>query len=137
MQIRITPTRLISEVQQEFNVLFPFLKLEFFRSKGYQQGTATNQIVPHNRRIGDCQAAITDGTIEISENMKVRELERIFKELFRLNVQVFRRSGNLWLQTTMTDEWTLRNQNEHGMEISLSHKTPLVNEDENDAAAYN
>jgi len=137
MKIRITPTRLISEVQQEFNTLFPFLKLEFFRSKGYQPGPVANHIIPHNRRIGDCQVAITDGTIEINKNMKVKELERIFKELFRLNVQVFRQSGNLWLQTTITDEWTLQNQNEHGMEISLSHKTPLINEDENDSAAYN
>jgi hypothetical protein len=137
MQIRITPTPLISEVQQEFNTRFPFLKLEFFRSRGYQQESATNQVVPHTRRIGDCQSAVVDGTIEISENMKVMALEKIFKELFRLNVQVFRRSGNLWLQTTMTDEWTLQNQNEHGKEISLFHKTPVINEDENDAAAYN
>jgi len=137
MKIRITPTRLISEVQEEFNALFPYLKLEFFRSRGYQSGPVANHIIPHNRRIGDCQAAITDGTIEINKNMKVKELEKIFKDLFRLNVQVFRRSGNLWLQTTMTDEWTLQNQNEHGMEISLSHKTPLINEDENDPAAYN
>ncbi len=137
MQIRITPTRLISEVQEEFNALFPFLKLEFFKNKGHQPQPATNQIIPHNRRIGDYQAAVTDGMIEINGNMKVRELEKIFKDKFRLNVQVFRRSGNLWLQTTITDEWTLQNQNEHGMEISLSHKTPVINEDNNDATAYN
>jgi hypothetical protein len=138
MQLRITPTRLISEVQQEFNKEYPFLKLEFFRDKvSQQQEYATNQVIPHTRRIGDGQGAIADGVIEIGENMKVKELEKIFKDQFRLNVQVYRRSGNLWLQTTMTDDWTLKNQNEHGMEISLSRKTPLIDETDNESADYN
>jgi hypothetical protein len=33
-------------------------------------------------------------------------------------VQVSRKSGTLWLETTMTDSWTLGQQNEHGRELS-------------------
>ena len=62
--------------------------------------------------------AIKDGDIQINEEMKVIELEKLFKDKFKLAVQVFRKSGNLWLETTMTDNWTLAQQNNHGREIS-------------------
>ena len=55
--------------------------------------------------------------------MKVNKLENIFKDQFNLAVQVFRKSGNLWLETTMTDNWTLQQQNNHGREISTSQSS--------------
>lgn len=119
MRLNITPNRLISEVQKEFNAEFPFLKLEFYQNKGYQQPDfSANKILPHTRKIADAQSAITDGDMDVRADMKVKELEKAFKDEFALVVQVFRRSGNLWLQTSMTDNWTLGQQNEHGKEIS-------------------
>ena len=56
--------------------------------------------------------------------------EKIFKDQFSLAVQVFRRSGNLWLETTMTDNWTLRQQNEHGREISTDNKKNDLGKDD-------
>jgi len=56
--------------------------------------------------------------------MKVIDLEKMFKNRFNLSAQVFRKSGNLWLETTMTDNWTLLQQNNHGREISTGKKNP-------------
>ena len=132
MLLRIAPNRLISDVQLEFNNMFPFLKLEFFRNKVFQDPeSAANQVIPHYRKIRDGQAVATEGIIEIVENMKVRELEKLCKDIYKMNVQVFRRSGNLWLQTAMTNDWTLWNQNKHGMEISYSHHPSLTGETKN------
>lgn len=75
-------------------------------------------MIPSTRTIGDTQRAITDGTLEIDENMKVQDLEKQFQEQFSLAVQVFRKSGPVWLETTMTDNWTLSQQNKHGSELS-------------------
>ena len=61
--------------------------------------------------------------------MKVEELERILKKDFGLRAQVFRKSGNLWLETTMTDGWTLAQQNYHGKELSTTEKTRDVPEE--------
>jgi len=123
MNLRIAPNRLISDLQKDFNNAFPFLKLEFFRNRNQQIPVFTfQQILPYNNRIGEGQAAITDGDIEVNPDMRVKELEKIFQDQFSLAVQVFRRSGNLWLETTMTDNWTLRQQNEHGREISTDSK---------------
>ena len=122
MKLRITPNRLISDVQKDFNNAFPFLKIEFFQNRNLQPAFTFQQIVPHNKRIAEGQAPISDGDIEINSTMTVKDLEKIFKDQFSLAVQVFRRSGNLWLETTMTDGWTLGLQNQHGQEISTTGK---------------
>lgn len=130
MLLHIAPNRLISDIQQEFNQAFPFLKLEFFNKRSITSGDfSVKQLLPQNRKIGDNQLAITDGDISIDSAMKVRELENIFKDQFSLAVQVFRKSGNLWLETTMTDNWTLQQQNNHGCEISTSKPPADTTED--------
>jgi hypothetical protein len=131
MHLRIAPNRLISDLQKEFNNAFPFLKIEFFQNRNQQLPAFTfQQIIPHSRRIVEGQAAVTDGDIEITSDMKVKELEKIFKDQFALAAQVFRRSGNIWLETTMTDDWTLEQQNEHGREISTDSKKNIFGDDD-------
>ena len=50
--------------------------------------------------------------------MTVTELERQFRELYGLHVLVFRKSGKVWLETTVTDGWTLAEQNNQGEALS-------------------
>jgi hypothetical protein len=129
MLLRIAPTYRVCEVQNEFNKAFPFLKIEFFENKsGLQTDVVSQETIPQSRRIGDYQAAITDGLLEINEEMKVNELEKILKDQFRLNARIFRRSGNMWLQATVTDNWTLQKQNEYGMELSRSSENPQLDQ---------
>jgi len=126
MHLHIASNRLISEVQNEFNKVFPFLKLEFFNNKSFARSSfSASQLIPRSRKIGDGQLTITDGNINIPGEMKVMELEKLLKEQFGLAAQVFRKSGNLWLETTMTDSWTLEQQNKHGSEISTVKKKLL------------
>lgn len=119
MLLHIGPNRLIGDIQKEFNKVFPFLKIEFFNNKTFNRtGFMANQIIPQSKKIGESHLNIKGGDIQIEEEMKVKDLEKIFKDRFNLAVQVFRKSGNLWLETTMTDDWTLLQQNNHGREIS-------------------
>lgn len=119
MFLHISPNRLISDIQKEFNTVFPFLKIEFFNNRSLSRSDySSKQVIPPTRKISDSQLAISDAGIEIDQEMKVSELEQLFKDQFSLAVQVFRKSGNLWLETTMTDNWTLQQQNNHGREIS-------------------
>ncbi len=123
MQLTIRPNRLISDIQKDFNSMFPFLKIEFFKSKGGRQlDYSVNNIIRHNQKIAEGQKELVDGAITIEPEMTVKDLEKNFKDEFSLAVQVFRRSGNVWLETTMTDDWTLRHQNEHGLELSTDKK---------------
>ena len=130
MHLHIAPNRLISDIQKEFNEAFPFLKIEFFKTRSFTRSDfMAHQIIPSQRKIGDGQLAITDGDIEVVEEMKVKDLEKIFKDQFSLAMQVFRKSGNLWLETTMTDNWTLQQQNDHGREISSVKNTKDLPDD--------
>jgi len=119
MCLHIAPNRYISDIQMEFNKQFPFLKLVFFSKSALSRSDySASQLVTSNKKIGDLQGVITDGYINLEGEMKVNELEDRLKTEFSLGTQVFRKSGNLWLETTMTDNWTLQQQNNHGREIS-------------------
>ncbi len=58
------------------------------------------------------------GELALSDNMTVGELEKKLQVEFGLQAQVSRKSGNCWLETTMTDNWTLKQQNDHGRDLS-------------------
>lgn len=129
MTLHIAPNRLIKDLQEDFNQTFPFLKLEFFTNKLSRTDFSAKQIIAPNKKVGESQVVATEGDVLIDEEMKVIDLEKLLREKFSLAVQVFRKSGNLWLETTMTDSWTLQQQNNHGREISTEKKKEIKPED--------
>ena len=70
----------------------------------------------------DFRLVHSDGQLHITDEMSVSELEAMFRDHYGLYVQVFRRSGRLWLETTATDNWTLSVQNKQGQELSVGYK---------------
>ena len=82
------------------------------------EGTPAQSKIDTNQTIGEIRTTHTDGDLSINGHQKVSTLESKFLEDYGLNVQVFRKSGNIWLQTTSTDHWTLTEQNEHGRDYS-------------------
>ena len=120
MNLHISEDSLIKEVQEEFNRVYPFLKIEFFdKAHGYRQPSAGNfRFDPKQRIMEAGKKGFRKGDIELGDKMTVYELEKKLQDLFCLSAQVMRKSGNIWLETTMTDNWTLKEQNEHGKEIS-------------------
>jgi hypothetical protein len=130
MQLHVAPQVLISEIQKEFNNNFPYLKIEFFSTNKKKGNEPTGQVlIPGNKTIGEIKTQIRESFVQLANKMKVKELEQLFAEQFALPVQVFRKSGTLWLETTMTDEWTLQQQNEHGRELSSVAKEKREKED--------
>lgn len=119
MRISLSKHRLISEVQQEFSTRYPFLKLEFYRKENADPCSAARFHLQDTALL-EAAGLRKEGVIETGDEMTVAELERTFLKNFGLRAQVSRKSGLLWLETTMTDNWSLYKQNEHGREISLS-----------------
>jgi hypothetical protein len=119
MKITITDKRKIMTIQKEFNTMFPYLKIEF-SSRPISNGDASmkKQIKPLSKTLGDCRTIHTSGTITITPNMTVSELGKNFSSVFGLSTEVFRKSGKVWLKTTVTDGWTLKEQNEEGEALS-------------------
>lgn len=111
----ITDNKTIKATQAEFNNKFPYLKIEFYAHEhGAQEGSPNRDKLADSLTIGDARTKINEGDLSIHANQKVSTLEQNFQEKYGLNVQVFRKSGDVWLQTIATDNWTLHKQNEKG-----------------------
>lgn len=129
MTFKITEEYTIREVQQEFQKHFPYLKIEFYKHlTPLKEGSTTREYYDNSLKLGELTGENKKGTIQINEQMKVSELEQLFYSLFGVTAQVYRRSGNIWLQTTTTDNWTLAEQNNHARQ--RMEPLPETNEEE-------
>jgi len=133
MRLTVKADRLISEVQKDFSLAYPFLKIEFFKNgSARKERYAFEKLIPHHLQLKDAWFLNKqEGELEFDNETTVLGLEKALMDQFGLSAQVFRRSGNLWLETTITDNWTLKRQNDHGREIS-TEKSPRVKEKPDD-----
>ncbi|MCC6571503.1 MAG: hypothetical protein IT274_07765 [Chitinophagales bacterium] len=129
MNISIQPDRLLVDIQKDFQALFPFLKVEFYKDTHLSgEGTAGKERLDPHVAVGELSAHTLSFSWHVSPESTVSELESSFQEKTGIGLQIFRKSGNNWLQTTTTDYKTLAEQNARGEE--MSHKTDLTEEPE-------
>ena len=119
MELAIKDSRTIAEVQKDFNRQFPYLKLEFFDAVHKDKAPSPkSKMFPHDKKLLSCRKVHLDGTLDLNPEFTVSQLENELWNKFGLSAQVFRKSGNLWIETSLTDSWTLERQNEEGLEFS-------------------
>jgi hypothetical protein len=119
MELEINNQQSIAEVKQQFTQLFPYLKLEFFY-KRHKPGRPSNfkYLAKDEIKLSDFEISSNSDKIVITPKMSVNELEQSFGDRYGLGVQVFRKSGKVWLETIYTDVWTLAEQNSEGESLS-------------------
>jgi hypothetical protein len=118
--LNVSGKNYIRDVQLAFNKAYPFLKIEFYKEppplksghKKYLEGSLPLTAA----------GLTTAGGMIISDSMTVYQLESELKNNFGLKAHAFRKSGSMWLEITMTGDWTLKHQNQHGQELSESTK---------------
>ena len=118
MELHINDKITVRELQQQFGVGFPYLKLEFFDIPPTFNGLPKSHMYPNHKALGSCRKKHNEGTIEIHPRMTVQKLEETLWNEFGLSTEVFRKSGNLWIETTLSDSWTLTRQNDEGRAFS-------------------
>ncbi|MBV4360205.1 hypothetical protein [Pinibacter aurantiacus] len=119
MTIQINDNRRLHDLQLEFSKTFPFLKIEFFKKKhSDRQLSKTHLVETGSQCVCDVRKSHEEGVLEITSTMTVEQFESSFVKQFSLPVQVFRKAGRLWRETTLTSMWTLHEQNEHGKQIN-------------------
>ncbi|HVS94854.1 MAG TPA: hypothetical protein VHE54_00160 [Puia sp.] len=105
----------LREIETEFNSIYPYLRIEFPKSAGVADpvvdGSEAKALRLKARDLLQSEVRVADG-------MTVKELEAAFVELFAVPVQIFRKSARLWIETKMTRDWTLRQQNDRGRELA-------------------
>jgi hypothetical protein len=108
----------IIDLQSEFNLKLPYLKIEFYKSPHKAgEGSEQGMLVDPYTKIKEASSVDSSGELVLNPEMTVANFEGLLNEQFGLNAQVFRKSQGVWLQTTATDDWTLSKQNEAGQRV--------------------
>ena len=127
MELHIHDKRTIHEIQKEFSQLFPNLKLEVFAEPcPHEKNTSHNKLLMHpSKAIGECRDKHLKGTLSISPQMTVSDLKKGFNTNYGLCVEVFRKVGNDWLETTV-GVWPLEKQNATTTESNSENTLEVV-----------
>ncbi len=119
MEIIINDERKIFAVQKEFSDMFPYLKLEFFSKPNTRDGAPSKKLMKHiSKSIAECRTIHNAGHVKIQPQMTIGELEQGFRDVYGLSIDVLRKSGETWLETNATADWTLTRQDEEGRKQS-------------------
>jgi len=111
----------IRNIQRNFREVYPHLKLQFYKNP-HMHGSpspAGEKLSPL-LAIEEVTMVHTSGKVNIDPDRTVAQVEYDFFRNLGLCVQVFRQSGDMWLETTDTDDWTLQRQEQRAIE-SLEH----------------
>lgn len=118
MKLYIEKETQVDDIKRVFTACYPFLKLEF-----YKKQISSNNYPLKKEVISSKAPPISLGKvagkkmIDIDDERTVAELENEFESL-GLIAEVYRKSGNVWVNTSLTNDWTLAQQNLEGEEIS-------------------
>jgi hypothetical protein len=123
MILKLNKFAKLKEIQEDFAKAFPYLKLEFFRHPhNIYEASPKNDM----RQAGELAMAATkkfvEAEVRVEASMTVAELEQAFLKAAGLHAQVFRKSGTVWIENSLTDVWTLEHQNNEG-ELLSAHQT--------------
>lgn len=103
----------IEDVRTRFNQQYPFLQLEFYsKPHAHYSGSKKIEQLNHNTTLSLLNKELKEVDIPLDDLMSVDALEKEFETKAHLHVQVFRKSADQWLQTTSTDDWSLRKHSE-------------------------
>jgi hypothetical protein len=127
--IRLSKEDSVKEIQDQFSRRFSFLRIHFFKNSNPDPGLNRPRVILFSPDVAlnDINPKMTDGELSVHGSVTVLELDRQFYEKFGLSVQILRKSGNLWLDTSRTNSWTLKEQDDHGREISPDQITNGAN----------
>ncbi len=114
--MKISPDLTVNSLINDFSELFPGLKIELY-TEGHKQGenSSPSSMIDHSMKLKEINENMKAGELQVLPDMTVADFENNFHDAFGINIQVFRRSNDLWLQTSATDSWTLEVQNPKGI----------------------
>jgi|1048.fasta_scaffold03096_4 hypothetical protein len=117
MKLEISPEKTLSDIKSAFSQAWPHLKLVFF-TKAHEAHAGSNAkfMIDNDTLTLQEVAPKVKGTqgLYIEQETPVWQLERLFEEEYGIHVQVFRKSGSVWLETTVSDDLTLEQQEARG-----------------------
>ncbi|MBK8670695.1 MAG: hypothetical protein IPN89_15090 [Saprospiraceae bacterium] len=101
--------------------------MEFYKNiHGASEGSPMAEQISHSTLLIDINPDLKETEFIIDGDKTVADFEKMMKDKFKLNVQVFRKSSEIWLQTTATDHWSLNKQNGKGQRSLIDYEIEPV-----------
>ena len=123
METKIEAGKTFGKVQEEFNQKFPYLKIDFAST-----GILSKELSLSTEN-GQNKVANKIAFIVLNGNTTVKEIVYQFKDLFNLSVKVQRKSDGHWVETILTENWTLTKQNLEGKNLAdFNPRNPTEND---------
>ena len=132
-KILVDSSLTINNINEQFTALYKYLRIGFFK-ESHTKGKSSlkNKILNGETKLSQLKQQVFSDYLVFEDLTSVWELENNFETMFGLHVQVFRKSGNIWLETTATDNWSLKQQNETGQFLDEDLKIERESPDEHD-----
>jgi hypothetical protein len=124
MIILLQSNRTVEQMKEDFNNAFPYLKISFFTKKQESEGALTEEVDLSTQLI-EVSGVLKEGDMVINSTDTIKEAERKFEKHYGLPVHIFRKQNGVWMDTTITDDLTLQEQNTWGREASKPLKTKI------------
>ena len=122
MKIQVFPNMKISEIQEAFSRFFPYLSLSFFTQPHdvYQFSPVKYMITERDIVLSRIEVSPHSAIIDIVADMTASDVEHLFEQEFGLHVQVMRKHGDVWIETTSSDSQSLLKQNDYAAQVSAN-----------------
>lgn len=104
MEIIIDKRLTINQLAHIFSATYPFLKIQI-----YHYGEEMSHDSFH--RLHEISNMKNPQNFTILPEMTICKIEQFFWEQLGLQIAVFRKEGNSWINTAFTNNWTLEQQN--------------------------
>ncbi|HWI92355.1 MAG TPA: hypothetical protein VNT20_13835 [Flavisolibacter sp.] len=124
MIILLQSNRTVEQMKEDFSNAFPYLKISFFTKKQESEGALTEEVDPSAQLI-EVSSVLKDGDTVVNSTDTIKEAEQKFEKQYGLPVHIFRKQNGVWMDTTITDDLTLQEQNTWGREASKPLKTKI------------
>lgn len=119
MKIQIDAETTISDVQKKFNEIYPYLKLDFYKKPHEESALSeVSDLIKTTELFSKIKSISEPISINVDPERTVAQVESEFYDKCGVAMQVSRRSGDIWIQTSKTDYRTLKLQNESGEAMS-------------------
>lgn len=112
MELLLSNEMTISEVNKNFQKKFPYLRLEFY-SEDYLPGQTSlwDDRLADNTELGEIIGNFLPTFIQFDSTDTVAAFRKHVKDQMGLNVQVFKKTNDVWQDTLQSDYLSLEKEN--------------------------
>lgn len=114
MILHINDTRLLREIQMDFNLYYPYLRIEFFdKDHSGLSSTESKKISPYIQA-GSVRKKHHEGALNLLPDTRVKDLEEMMQKECSLSIQIYHFTKSGWIPADVVNIATLDELNEQG-----------------------